>query len=51
MEGNGRKVKMTHVLETFLEEKGKKRKENKGRFPSKTFLPNVGGNGRKGKEM
>ena len=34
---------MTHVLEKILGEKGK---ENKSKFPSKTFLPNVGGKGK-----
>ena len=49
-EGKQRKLKNIRVLETILGEKRSKRKENKGKFPSKTFLPNVGGKRGKGKE-
>jgi len=45
-EGKGRKVKKIHVLENFLGEKlrkERKQKENKDKFPSKTFLPHLGG--------
>ena len=41
-EGKQRKLKNIRVLETILGEKRSKRKENKGKSPSKTFLPNVG---------